>query len=1006
MNFKDMKTTISQREILNSSLLLQWNTKVVLLLLVFGVASIEEPFAQTQPITPAGLNTQVSGPVTLPSGKVQYDITEGTRSGANLFHSFGDFNVPANNIANFKNAPTNPVTSNILSRVTGGKPSNIFGIIQTEGFGNANLFLLNPAGIVFGPTASLNIGGDTHFTTADYLKLADGIQFTAFPSAQDAILSMAPVTAFGFLGSNPSPISVEGSALSVKDGQTLSLIGGDMFIEGNLKAAGGKIGLVSVASPGEVLSGTFDAASNMNGESFAERGVISLSGGTSLDVSADAAGTVIIRGGELIMVDATISADTINANGETMAVDIQISDDITIIDTLGNPAITARTTGSGNAGAIHLSSAKLDATSSAFAFFTALIDSHTSDVGLGGDVNITVRDELSVVGNPSAFWFFVDSGTSGFGGGQGGNISISGGDVHLKDTRINSGDFLANSKGDFANGAGGDVAITASTLQMVSSTIATDGFFFGKAGDLTLSASDIHLDDLSELRLVEVGGGGSLRLNADNVIFDASSINLETIDGRGLGIPWVGVKINAKTVELRNGSAIQSTTIGNGAAGDIDVTASDAFTMFDVPGTDGILVRPTGLFTNSLGFIGDQGPSGAINIATRFLEILGGARIDSTTQSSGRGGDVTIIATNEVSLSGARPVFSSEQSTSVLGSTRPSGIFSRTVGRALCTGLCGDAGNISITTGSLNVTGGAAINNGTTNDGEGGMITVNASNNILIAGTLDDGTPGGVFSRATGAASDSGEGGIIDLTAENSFFLQNGATVSARSSGPANAGNIELTATNTILLDGATVTTEAAQASGGDIKLTAQDLIRLNNSTISSSVQGNAMTGGGNISIDPEFIILQNSQVLAKAVEGQGGNISLVATDAILADPLSVLDASSALGVSGSVDIQAPIQNLSGTIAPLPEETTPVTALYGARCASGQGGQFSTFVDSKSDSLSPAPGRFLASPLLSPLVAQANTVATSVGPESHVILTASIAPLALGSADQAPTACP
>ena len=151
------------------------------------------------------------------------------------------------------------------------------------------------------------------------------------------------------------------------------------------------------------------------------------------------------------------------------------------------------------------------------------------------------------------------------------------------------------------------------------------------------------------------------------------------------------------------------------------------------------------------------------------------------------------------------------------------------------------------------------------------------------------------------------------------------------------------------------MTTEAAQASGGNIELKAQKLIRANDSTISSSVKGNATTVSGNISIDPEFIILENSRVLANAVEGQGGNISLVATNAVLADPLSVLDASSALGVSGSVDIQAPIQNLSGTIAPLPEETTPVTALYGARCASGQGGQFSTFVNSKSDSLSPSP---------------------------------------------------
>ena len=99
--------------------------------------------AQT-PITPSGLNTQISGPISV-GGQTQFNITGGTRPGGglNLFHSFGNFNVPNNNIANFLNNCGLP-TSNILGRVTGGNVSNIFGTIQTTGFGNANLFLMNP----------------------------------------------------------------------------------------------------------------------------------------------------------------------------------------------------------------------------------------------------------------------------------------------------------------------------------------------------------------------------------------------------------------------------------------------------------------------------------------------------------------------------------------------------------------------------------------------------------------------------------------------------------------------------------------------------------------------------------------------------------------------------------------------------------------------------------------------------------------------------------------------
>jgi len=118
------------------------------LVLLFTLTS----FAQTvPPITSSGLNTRVSSPSTLPSGKVQYDITGGTRpgGGVNLYHSFGDFNVPTNNIANFLN-DSGLATSNILGRVTGGNLSSIFGTIQTTGFGNANLFLMNPAGFLFG----------------------------------------------------------------------------------------------------------------------------------------------------------------------------------------------------------------------------------------------------------------------------------------------------------------------------------------------------------------------------------------------------------------------------------------------------------------------------------------------------------------------------------------------------------------------------------------------------------------------------------------------------------------------------------------------------------------------------------------------------------------------------------------------------------------------------------------------------------------------------------------
>jgi filamentous hemagglutinin family protein len=162
------------------------------------------------PITSSGLNTTVSAPITLPSGETQFDITGGTRPGGgpNLFHSFGEFNVPNNNIANFLNN-SGLATSNILGRVTGGDISNIFGAIQTTGFGNANLFLMNPAGFLFGQNATVNVGGMVTFTSADYLRLADNARFNVISHTRfDLLLSAVSVAVFGFLGSNPGAITV------------------------------------------------------------------------------------------------------------------------------------------------------------------------------------------------------------------------------------------------------------------------------------------------------------------------------------------------------------------------------------------------------------------------------------------------------------------------------------------------------------------------------------------------------------------------------------------------------------------------------------------------------------------------------------------------------------------------------------------------------------------------------------------------------------------------------
>lgn len=192
-----------------------------------------------------------------------FDITGGTRAGANLFHSFQQFGLSQGQIANFL---SNPAVQNILGRVTGGDASVINGLVQVTG-GNSNLYLMNPAGIIFGANASLNVPGSFMATTANGVGLGCGVSgvgcggwFSARGSNDYASLVGTPNT-FAFTMSQPGAI-VNAGNLAVGPGQSLILLGGMVINTGTLSASGGQVaiaavpgeGLVRISQPGELLS--------------------------------------------------------------------------------------------------------------------------------------------------------------------------------------------------------------------------------------------------------------------------------------------------------------------------------------------------------------------------------------------------------------------------------------------------------------------------------------------------------------------------------------------------------------------------------------------------------------------------------------------------------------------------------------------------------------------------------------------------------------------------------
>ena len=222
-----------------------------------------------------------------------------------------------------------------------------------------------------------------------------------------------------------------------------------------------------------------------------------------------------------------------------------------------------------------------------------------------------------------------------------------------------------------------------------------------------------------------------------------------------------------------------------------------------------------------------------------------------------------------------------------------------------------------------------------------------------------DGAGSGIFTQSTGNR----PGGDINILANGSVTMTNGATISASSTGAGNAGNIQINAGNQFAMTNSSVTTEAHQASGGAIKITTtpSGTVQLTDSTISASVL-DGTGGGGSVNIDPQFVILQNSQILANAVFGPGGNISIT-TNLLLPDTTSVISASSQFGQQGTISIQSPISPASGKIVPLGQKPLIATTLLSQRARHSPVGMSAASPSPARDSLPAEPGGWVSSPL-------------------------------------------
>ncbi|GAA6618953.1 filamentous hemagglutinin N-terminal domain-containing protein [Scytonema sp. NUACC26] len=878
-------------------------------LVVSSTFALTESLALAQshivPDNSLGISNSTVTPNVEIKGVPSEEISGGIVKGTNLLHSFQEFNVDVGRGAYFI-LPSG--VENILTRVTGVNPSQILGTLGVTG-GNANLFFMNPNGIVFGSTARLDVMGSFVGTTANGMRLGNGEIFSTKPTEPlpSQLLNVNPnAFLFNQISNRAIPgIQVNGASLSVGEGKSLVLLGGDISLNAaNIWVLDGQIELGGLADAGTVeLLGSANNL-NLNFSENIQKSDVSLVNRAKVEVTGKGQGGVTINaedidifGGSLIStgIRSKLSATSLtsrdiklNAGGSlTINQNSQIKNEVEPEATgnAGNIKISARkvnvnggqirtrTLGQGNAGNISVKAVEISLDNPSYILQDkngryisedkAAIDTSNDGIfvsgrGHSGNIYLEADGAIALIGrgdNPQNK--IISTYTNGRGQGGSGSVFIKAGSISLDNAFIVTSSF---------NGNAGEILLQgdrAISLRNNSSLVATS-FIRGDSGNITLKSSDFVRVENSLISanigashnfLTARGNAGKIYLSGKSIFVTAGSeVTTRNALGGNAGIIQVDatdlVEISGRVPKLfsennRSGTALYSTLL---TSAERNARGQAGNISIDVPNGTLRVVDGASLRAESQGNF----KGGTIAVNAKRIELTGGGKLLTSASRSGNAGNITMSASDRIDISGSNPNFDE--------------IFNQT-----------------------------AIKYKSKTEAEIRLGTVGGASGIY----------------ASTSETSTGKSGTINIRT-GQLIVRDGAQLSV-SSGQKDAGNLEIQSRSIFLDNGGKLRAATASGEGGNIKLQVQDSILMRRQSQISADAGNN-GNGGNITIDiPNGFIIgflhEDSNIIANAQKGNGGRITIVSSGIYgfenrpLLTSLSDINASSDVGLDGTVQI-------------------------------------------------------------------------------------------------------